>query len=387
MNKVSTKVAIIPKSRPLALGLFVAHMALSSIAGAASLFPEDGSQKISKWYYSEKEIPYLYDSESEWQEVLEAFQDEGIRPISAQRGSFFQDLGFFDSAGKLVLQHIPRKTPGAKYDYSEYFGGFTQEVYMPWDWDHEEEVNLLTKADADQLGLESVQLKYGFIEGGATISGTFKNGDNYILLNEKSFSSIHKYYKDQVTSSISKKEVLALLEKDFNLKAGNFIVLEGSYSYHIDTYIKALPDGVLLFDSPDKKISILEGLKSKSSNPELDKYLEAEKENQNSYQYRVLRRTRAALDKRFKVIDVAGVFSRMKLINGFNRNVTDVNFFNGVSGTNSAGENFLITNKAAGAPELEEAWKQQLKNASVDFKRYHFVGRYKQNAGLGMNKI
>tara|TARA_Y100000780_G_scaffold232594_1_gene268393 strand:- start:63159 stop:64301 length:1143 start_codon:yes stop_codon:yes gene_type:complete len=350
---------------------------------AVSLFPEDGSQAIGKWYYSEKEIRYLYEDDKEWEGVLNAFESEGIQPINSRMGSFFQDLAFFDTEGRLILQHFPKRQSGDAYEYREYFGGFTQEVYMPWDWDHEEEVNLLTKESSKKLGLESIQLKYAFIEGGATITGKFKNGDDYLLINESSLISIHKYYKDKISEDITKEEVLRLLEQDFSLRPGNFIVLNGTSSHHLDTFIKALPGGRILVDSPDIKISLLKDLMSKTNNPEIGKYLKGEQEliNQDHYDYKVIRRAKKQLDERFEVIDVAGVFSRVTPINGHDQRVTDVNFFNGVSGSNESG-GYFITNKAKVAPELEKAWKEQLKSKGVPFDRYHFVGRYKGAAGL-----
>ena len=350
---------------------------------AVSLFPEDGSQAIGKWYYSEKEIRYLYEDDKEWEGVLNAFESEGIQPINTRMGSFFQDLAFFDKEGRLTLQHFPKRQSGDAHEYREYFGGFTQEVYMPWDWDHEEEVNLLTKESSKKLGLESIQLKYAFIEGGATITGKFKNGDDYLLINESSLISIHKYYKDKISEDITKEEVLRLLEQDFSLRPGNFIVLNGTSSHHLDTFIKALPEGRILVDSPDIKISLLKDLMSKTNNPEIGKYLKGEQEliNQDHYDYKVIRRAKKQLDERFEVIDVAGVFSRVTPINGHDQRVTDVNFFNGVSGSNESG-GYFITNKAKVAPELEKAWKEQLKSKGVPFDRYHFVGKYKGAAGL-----
>ena len=86
--------------------ILLSAISLSQICMASvSLFPEDGSDKIRNWYYSEKEIPFFYKENNSFQDVVDTFKKVGINPINAKTGSFFQDLAFFDKDGAIKEVH------------------------------------------------------------------------------------------------------------------------------------------------------------------------------------------------------------------------------------------------------------------------------------------
>lgn len=347
------------------------------------LFPEDGSQSINKWYYSDKEVPFLYD-QGQWEEVLNAFKSENITPINTMKGEFFQDIGFFDKKGNHIVQHLPIDYLNDEESYSNYFSGFTQEVYRRHDYGQRSTVNLLQAGDLSQFNIKSRVLKDSFIEGGASISGTFKNGDDYLIVNHSTYIGIKYYFKDRFKSEITKKEVEAIIEKDFNLKPGNLIVLLGTSHIHLDTLMKALPGGVILLDAPKEKVALLEALYKRTKNHKLLNYLNTTIESQIhiSFNQKAISKIKKQLENRFKIHQIPGFFSRYIPENGSSWKKMDINFFNGVSGTNKSGDKFFITNRASDTPELQDFWAKKLEQFGFTSSHIHFVGRYKGNAGL-----
>jgi hypothetical protein len=345
------------------------------------LFPEDGSQTIRKWYYSEKELPYMYQG-NEWNEVLQAFEKEGIQTINTKIGSFFQDLALFDKKGNLLVQHFPEHYTADEYDYTQYFSGFTNEIFERTEYGQDPIVHLLQADDLSSFRVQTRELTNTFIEGGASISGTFKNGDDYLLVNHSAFLGMKYYFKDRFSKEITNDEIKLKVEKDLHLKPGNFIVLTGTSHIHLDTFIKALPNGVMLIDAPDKKIPLLKSLYKKTRNPEYLNYLALEQKDQISFEIKAIQKAKNQLSKRFRVIEIPGVFSRTTRYNNNSWKTTDINFFNGVSGTNKNGKQFFITNRASDTPELEDYWRNQLIQLGFSSNNFHFVGKYKGSAGL-----
>jgi hypothetical protein len=353
----------------------------SPTAGSYPLFPEDGSQKITKWYYSEKELPYLYQN-NEWDEVLEAFEKEDITPINTKIGSFFQDLGFFDTKGNLLVQHFPLNYQNDDNRYEAYFKGFTQEIFVQVEYGQAPIVNFLSSEDLKAFDVQSRTLKDTFIEGGASISGKFANGEDYLLVNHSAYLGLKTYFQDRYGEKITEQEIKKKIESDLNLKTGNFIVLVGTSHIHLDTFMKALPNGNLIIDAPAEKIALLEKLYRETQNPEILNYLDVEKSKTNFFYRNAIKKTKKILAKRFKIKDIPGVFSRKIKMNGSFWETKDINFFNGVSGKNNSGDSFFITNAAVDVSELEDFWQKNLESYGFLKNHVHFVGRYKGNAGL-----
>lgn len=346
-----------------------------------ALFPEDGSQAINKWFYSEKEIRYMY-KEDEWQSVLQAFMSEGITPINTKVGSFFQDLAFFDNKGNLLIQHFPENHESSEYDYEKYFKGFTMEIFERGDYGQSPKVNLLREGALGRFGVNSRVLKNTFLEGGASISGRFKNGDDYLIVNHSAYLGMKYYFEDRYFSTISETEIKNLVESDLGLLPGNFIVLEGTSHIHLDTFIKALPGARILIDSPAKKSELLRKLFKKTKNKEYLNYLSVNENNKNIFYEKAIKKSINILRDRFEITEIPGVFSRRIKQNNSLWKTKDINFFNGVSGLNKAGKDYYITNMAVDTPELEDFWTDQLKAFGFSNEHVHFVGRYKGNAGL-----
>lgn len=361
--------------------ILLSAISLSQFCMASvSLFPEDGSDKIRNWYYSEKEIPFFYKENNSFQDVVDTFKKVGINPVNAKTGSFFQDLAFFDKDGRLILQHFPVDyTRGSEYE--KYFKGFTMEIFMPPEWPGGEyEVNLLIESDAKNLGIEHYQLENVFIEGGATISGRFKNGDDYVIVNHSTYLGLKAYFKDKF-NGITENEMMSKIEEELSLKPGNFIYLKGTSSIHLDTIMKALPNGVIMLDDPSKRVHILKELEKESLNPNIKDYLEYEQKNTNSFKDNARKKAYLQLKDRFKVIQIPGVFTRYEKLGFMSRPMTDVNFFNGVSGFYE-GKHFFITNKSELVPELEVYWTRELTKLGIDEDYIFYPGVYRGNAGL-----
>ncbi len=361
------------------LGSFLSNFLIFSLYASVNLFPEDGTQTIKKWYYSPNILSDFY-TDSEWTAVLSSFKKYGITPINAQMGDYFQDLALFTRNGELVLQHFPVYNSELTPRYEMYFKGFTQEIFTPPDWGTNYEVNLLTLENTANLKLIKKQLTHAFIEGGASISGRFPNGDDYLIVNHSTFLGMKYYYEDLFKGEIGEDELIQKIENEFNLKPGNFIYLVGSSHTHLDTYMKALPNGLILIDAPEQKLAMLTQLRKYTGNKGIDSYILYENQYRvTNYKY-VVKKSKEQLKKRFKVVEVPGVFSRIYTNeNGHTGPLEDINFFNGVSGSYQ-GRQFYITNKAILVPELERFWKMQLRN--YGFIDVEFPGVYKVNAGL-----
>ena len=354
-----------------------------SSAGAVTLFPEDGTLEIKKWYYSPNEISYVYKDEDHFDDVLNAFRSVNIEPINTFIGHFFQDIGLFDIDGNLVLQHVPIYSPssGAIHSYDRYFSGFTMEVFTPPDWGDNYIVNLLRPDDARSLGLGFKELRTTFIEGGATISGRFNNGDDYVIVNHSTYLGMKYYFEDTISRNISESQVIEIIERELSLKAGNFIYLKGTSSIHLDTIMKALPGGKILLDDPNLKVELLQRLKASSNNEVISNYLNYESDHLNTFQNKALFKAYEQLKDRFDVYRIPGAFTRMKTSNGFSYPLKDINFFNGVSGSYNDSQ-YFITNKASLVPELEAFWTGELVKLGFDKSLIMYPGVYRGNAGL-----
>lgn len=368
------------------LARFLLLLSLNAFS-KVSLFPEDGSQKIGKWFYSEDEIQYMY-KPGEWEEVIRSFKKVGIEPINTQIGSFFQDLAFFDKQGDLVLQHLPKKLTHDSYSFERYFQGFTMEIFMPAEYPGgKPSINFLSGSDAKKLGLKTKSLKNVFFEGGASISGKFANGNDYFITNSANFYGVYNYLKDYLKKpNLSKQEAKKIIEEQLTLKENHYIVLEGTGHLHIDTFIKALPNGVLLVDDPERRIDVIKDLIQKFPSKKLLDYLKYEQSpNYSSKREHYITRVSKAkniLLKYFDVFPVVGTFvEEVSYDNGLKLPKMNVNFFNGVSGAFFSHQ-FYITNKAQGASVLEDYWELVLEEFGFRNEFVMFPGVYLGNAGL-----
>lgn len=344
----------------------------SSIDGG--LFPEDGSMPFSRWFYSKGKS-----SPKSIEEITTTFKQEGIKTISFPHYDWMQDILFFDQAGNFIeMARIPAQ--------SAYFDDFTLGVFEDEGWG-----GRLTKLRQDEfshfpeIGIKN--LSHTFLEGGATISGKFATGENYLIITQERMDKLITAYTHTIDSQKSPAEVLEIIATELKiLKENIFLIPAKAGLEHLDLYIKAMPNGVILLDDPAAKTSLIKNLYEETKNPEYLKILAFE-ESKNYQARKNVYNTKIELvynllTPKFRVIKVPGRFFQMEEANyGITYLEEKINFFNGVYGENQ--NKFFITNKAQKTPELEHFWKRFLADQfNINEQNIHFIGDYSSGAGL-----
>jgi hypothetical protein len=241
----------------------------------------------------------------------------------------------------------------------------------------------LSREDAQVLGIASKQMKWTVIEGGALISGRFKDQTPYAITTESAIKGAHltcqEQAREECTESLAKKRVAG----DLGVDPGNLFVVH-SWK-HLDLRITPLPGGVLILSDPSRTRKVLEGILATPHPAEeenrlrtiLDYYKHGHlKSGFRTYPYdknevRQLDRIEKVLSPRFRIVRAAGIFQER---------VDYINFFNGVTGQNESGELIQITNRARGLTSLENYWRNLL--TSLGVSRVHFAGTYAVGAGV-----
>ena len=337
-------------------------------AGAQALFPEDGSQKIGTWYYSYRHMP---------EGVIQAFEKEGARATRLKYPYFYlQDISVFDDQGAFLFQG-PSVGYGSDLTMGVYekMGSYSETKRVSW-------------TDITGIISNTGQLNLAFFEGGGLISGRFANGEAYVIMNYMRYDHL-KYAADfPVETQEELNAYHQALAKDLRVKPENLIVIRDPrfINQHLDLYIKALPNGVLLIDDPTQALNVLNTLQVQS--PESQKALDLMKVFYTSDRFKDRRQryedhiqgVKESLQKYFKVVSVPARFFSVEAENG---NFEDhVNFLNSVSSINSENKNYFITNRSPLVPELEDFWAQKLKPFGFAAQNIHFVGSYSDGAGL-----
>ncbi|MEC9281823.1 MAG: hypothetical protein VX642_03870 [Bdellovibrionota bacterium] len=346
--------------------------AMPSLASIqAPLFPEDGSQRINSWFYSKYEVSKNYREAGSFALVKQAFAKHGVKTVGLDKKiAWLQDILFFDQNGN----HLVLKDPGYG---EEFYQGLTGAVYTyegPGYFD-------LQKFAAEDMPFEyvkSIPLKYSLFEGGGLISGKFKNSESYAIVTHERFHSVKRYIEYQLEKEISLTEAKEIVAKDFQLLGRNLFVLPAKVSgRHLDLYLKALPDGVLLVDqSEEAKQEYLEELYVKTRDQSLLNFLEYYRNERDYFYTYGLPAAIDFLSKNFEIHRVFGEFREITHRNGFARTEKNVNFFNGISGVDPEGKSFFITNRSASSKLLEKQFSSSLRAFGFEDENVHFVGRY-----------
>jgi hypothetical protein len=351
---------------------------ISCLPSWAALFPEDGSGKISSWYYS----PAI-ESYNEFAATKSSFEKLGIRPV--QLPIFYkwvQDISLLNQNGDYLNQaDIPHDDKIAI--------NLTMGVYGdPYE-------NLpLTILNGEDADFKSRQMENTFVEGGELISGFFADGEGYAIIRDTVLERARRlisYKKNPLDwkdkSLVSKQEAINAIAKDFSIQTENIFVIKAPG--HIDLYMKAMPQGVLLIQSTQevkqllKKLSMQldlsleerstyrklhtyyeEGFKQFDLNGKMYANTEMEFED-HSFQFDEMAKN---LSHRFKIVRVAGLIKLQP-------SGRHINFLNSVSGISPKGQKFYFTNHAKELPALEYYWRQMLiaNNYSDVFVEFPFL--------------
>lgn len=347
---------------------------INSFALDVPLYPEDGSMRMKNWYYSGGNAGPKFNPKT-ITDIEDAFQSEGVIATQWPAYPWMQDILFFDQEGNFVeLPNIP--------PYEEYFSDVTLGIFESFG-EFTGELTRLNANDFRQNPIKKVNgLSVTFLEGGATITGKFKDGSDYIILTESRLENIKRAYGSLKTT----EETINVVASDLGIKKENIILISKKVgTEHLDLYMKALPGGVILLDDPHSRLETAkEWLVPLEVINQVDAY-----ENGNVYLYKKktykkkIKLVKEMLDKRFEVHLISGrYFQYYTNVNGVTYAKEHINFFNGVAGLNNNGEKFYITNKAPGAPELQNHWKSVLQRYGYKGHHVHFPGEYSNGSGL-----
>ncbi|OUR95655.1 hypothetical protein A9Q84_14230 [Halobacteriovorax marinus] len=359
----------------LFISLFVTQ---NSFTLESALYPEDGSMEMNYWYYSGgRSGPRMADTVIN--NIEQAFLNEGVTPVIFPNYSWMQDILFFDQKGNFVQQ--------ANFAPSvEYFGDVTMGVFEMFGNDSGELTKLYDE-DFITFDKKSTYLTDTFLEGGATITGKFKDGADYIILTQARVNGMAAAYRDRHISQASNKEILEVIAKDLNLKVENMFILDAKIgSEHLDLYMKALPGGVILLDDPSERVKAVSLVLAPNSEKlkNIKEYEEGERYGFHKKHYKKkIQLVKNILEERFEVHMVSGRFFEIYTTDwggSFKREY--FNFFNGVSGINKNGQSFYITNMAKDAKGLETHWTNILSNFGFESSHIYYPGEYSNGSGL-----
>jgi hypothetical protein len=356
------------------LSLFLTQMTWSL---EAPLYPEDGSMPMNFWYYSGGTTGPRMAPET-IKEIEAAFRSEGVEPVVFKNYAWMQDILFFNQRGDFVsLANLPAN--------EEYFDDVTMGIFESYgSWG---DLTRISSEEFSSYEKNIDRLNLTFLEGGATITGKFSNGDDYLIAYQKRLDNLSRAYRDIFNAEASEDEVKAYIAKELKIKVENLFFLDyKTGTQHLDLFMKALPNGVLLLDEPSASLEVAK--KYLPANSKVLKNIEAYFEpGRYSYQKRrdqnAANRVKLQLAERFKIISVPGRFYQYYTNHyGVTTAQEVINFFNGVSGVNKSGESFYITNKAENAQGLERFWTEFLGELDFKKKNIHFPGEYSNGAGL-----
>ncbi len=361
-------------------------------ASAMTLYPEDGSLRMTHWFYSKS----TYFVPSELEKIRSALESEDVKPVELDfSAAYLQDVMLFDDKGRVLIQ-APMPT-----EPENILTGLTIAVF---DFDR-----ILTKidvADTERMGLGSQKLDWTFVEGGGFISGKFSDGETYVLMTAAVIDRAKNFYEYLNKVNVSEEAIKTLIASDLNIKAENIFILP--LSGHLDLEIMALPGGVLLLNDSSRVVQTLDYVltnysMSVAENEIIKSIRTIYTEGQQRFDYQgqpmgeklfpdglrpkrleALDETMKILEKRFKVIRLAGRISQLTTYsNSSSLYITeDIDFFNGFTGKNASNETFVMTNESSGLPVLQMYWRDVLKTQGISSEHVHFVGRYTEGAGI-----
>jgi len=358
------------------------------------LFPEDGSMPMAAWYMDVEHHPA--------NAVKTALANEGVELKDVKfQYKWIQDIALFSRTGALVLQ------AGMPTEILQDLG---LSMGVLGDDDRLIAVSEHTAAD---IGAASRRMKWTFLEGGGLITGSFPDGRPYAILTPSPIDGARKLYKYKTGLEIGVPQARRLVAEDLGVEPDNLFVVPATR--HMDLFISPIRGGVLLLSDPSKTVGILKRLLAGNipdkERTRLAGMLELYKNGfqpvysmtappdiagkpmgnrqfaYDKHEVAMLNAVEKALSGRFKVIRVAGIFNELTKYDGSEGSyIRDgIDFFNGFTGANRAGDLFQITNGGNGLFSLEDYWRSALAEQGVAPEHVYFPGSYGYGAGLDCN--
>ena len=319
--------------------------------------------------------------------VKAALAAEGVTPRDTGFDyEWTQDVAFFRQDGSVAL--LADAPPRLLQQLGLTMGVLNNEDGYP-------QLTALAEADAAGLDLPYRRMRYTFLEGGGLITGRFADGRPYAITTQSPVYGAALIYEYLNGATIGETEARRLVAEDLGVEPSDLFVVPARG--HLDLFITPLRGGTLLLSDPGRSLAALKSLLPKAPPAERKRlkamiklYREGWKRYPDSrpeFPYdendqKLLDAAAAALAGRFTVVRAAGVFQELvKYGNSDGLYPADyINFFNGVTGANAAGELFQITNSGRGLTALEAYWTELLSGLGV--ARAHFPGSYALGAGL-----
>ena len=362
------------------------------VTGAGGgLFPEDGSMPMAGWFTDTAHAvsPGL----------KAALANEGVelRDIKFQY-KWIQDIALFSRTGALVLQAgMPTEI---LHDLGLSMGVLSDD----------DRLMAVSEDTAADIGVGSRGMKWTFLEGGGLITGSFSDGRPYAILTKSPIDGARKFYEYKTGAAISAREARLLVAEDLGVSPDNLFVVPATR--HLDLIISPMRGGTLFLSDPSKTVGVLKGLlagrlpaqERKRLAGMLDFYengfqpvysLTAPRDiagkpmgsrqfAYDTYETGMLDAVARELSGRFKIVRVAGMFKNIERYEGSEGSyIRDaIDFFNGFTGENRAGDLFQITNSGNGLSSLENYWRSVLAEQGVAPKHVYFPGSYGVGAGL-----
>ena len=356
------------------------------------LFPEDGSMPMAAWYTDTERAPSPG--------LKAALAGEGVELRDMKfHYDWIQDIALFSRSGALVLQaEMP-------VDILKDMG-LTMGVLNDDDM-----LTAVSEPDAAQLGVSYRRMNWTFLEGGGLITGAFSDGSPYAIVTPAPVEGARKLYQDKTGAVIDAAQARRLVAEDLGVTADNLFIIPASR--HMDLFISPLKGGTLLLSDPSKTAGVLKQLLagrlparererlsgmlelyekgfqpvySASAPPDIaGKPMGSRQFVYDHYETDMLDAVERALSGHFKIVRAAGVFMDL----GSYSNSTEgsyirdgINFFNGFTGSDRAGNLFQITNGTGGLTALENYWRSVMAAQGVAPEHVYFPGSYGFGAGL-----
>lgn len=215
---------------------------------AAPLAAEDASHVVREWYYA-ADGDYWKDAGFSNSAVFEALLGMGVKPVPFPfHSNWLQDQLFFDRKGGVVLN--------ADYpaDRDVLQGTLTIDVFS----DEEYGLKRIDEKQAALLGGGSRVMHTSFLEGGAVLSGTFKNGEPYVITTESVVERMIRFVASRSRRTLSREQALNALASDLEVPVANLFLIP--VQRHLDTLILPLPGGRLLVHDPKRVLTVLSAL-------------------------------------------------------------------------------------------------------------------------------
>lgn len=318
--------------------------------GAEPLFPEDGSKRVSFWYFSSSNRHF--NNHKVWSELLKISSKHNFELRSI--GNYYnwmQDALLFDQNGTLLVM--------APYSDQSFLDGINIGIARSWD-DDQETAPLRITPDSNFKFKSYRQLSATFVEGGNLISGRLKNGKPYVLVDQTAVIRAQKYLSHKLSNTVTYDYAKKSVARDLGVEPKHLYELK-TYK-HLDLILMPLPGGKILLHDPQKTSSVLKEYAGIHNHASHIKDFETDK----------LSEIEDKLNEDFEVIRVAGAFENL-----------GVNFFNSFQGLDENGVHWQITNSANEYKGLETYWRKVIKTHSPRPNTLtYFVGIYSTGAGI-----